>query len=184
MPYKRFPTDAPPRARIFFLFTSDAVLQETHLSISRLLRGFLQGDLRVKVVPEMDYLWRFWRSHAWVPQVSQADSALTHHQEQKPQDPRRTRWPQEKGCGAISPNSCMSHPLHSYAVGYYSRSKYDVPRDWLQEACHMARVCWEARCEGFCSKEGPHYRMEQSKRNQLECDQVQRALEKSSGSCL
>jgi hypothetical protein len=47
----------------------------------------------------------------------------------------------------------------------------------------MARVHWGTRCEGFCSKEGPHYRMEQSARNQLERDQVERALEKSSGSC-
>ncbi len=141
MPYERFPTDAPTRARIsFFWFTSDAVLQETHLSISRLLREILRGDLWVKVVPEMDYFTCFWRSHAWVPQASlQADSALTHRQEQKPQEPKRIRWPQEKGCGAISPDSRASHPLHSYAVGYYSRSKYDVPQDWLREADQMAK---------------------------------------------
>ncbi len=66
----------------------------------------------------------------------------------------------------------------------YSRSKYDVPWDWLREACHMARVRWGTRCGGFRSKEGPHYQMEWSVRNQLECDQVQRTLEKSSGSCL
>jgi hypothetical protein len=67
-------------------------LEETRLVISRLLREFLQGDLQVKVVPETDYLLRFWRSHARVPQASlQADSALTRCQEQKPQDPRRTR---------------------------------------------------------------------------------------------
>ncbi len=169
----------------FFWFMSDVVLQETHLITSRLLREFLRGDLQAKVVPETNYLSRFWRSHAWVPQASlQADSALTCRQEKKPQDPRRTSWPWEKGRGAISPDSHASHPLHSYAVGYYSRSKYDVPRDWLWEACHMARVRWEARCEGFCIKEGPHYWLEQSVRNQLECDQVRRVLEKSSGSCL
>ncbi len=89
-----------------------------------------------------------------------------------------------KGRGAMSPDSCASHPLHFYAVGYYSQSKYDVPWDWLWEACHMARVHWEARCKVFCSKEGPHYRTERSVRNQLERDQVQRVLEKLSGSCL
>ncbi len=78
----------------------------------------------------------------------------------------------------------VTHHLHSYAVGYYSRSKYDVPRDWLREACHMARVRWEVHCKGFCSKEGPHYHLERSVRNQLERDQVRRALEKPSGSCL
>ncbi len=43
--------------------------------------------------------------------------------------------------------------------------RYDLPRDWLWDACHMAGVCWGSRCEGFCSKEGPHYRFEQSMRN-------------------
>ncbi len=97
---------------------------------------------------------------------------------------QKTRWPQEKGRGAISPDSCASHPLHSYAVGYYSQLKYDVPRDWLWEACHMARVCWGTCCKGFRSKKGLHYWLEWSVRNQLECDQVQRAPEKLSGSCL
>ncbi len=46
------------------------------------------------------------------------------------------------------------------------------------------RVHWEARCEGFCSKEDLHFWLEWSVRNQLECDQVQRVLEKPSGSCL
>ncbi len=119
-----------------------------------------------------------------VPQASlQASSALTRHHEQKPKEPWRTRWPQEKGCWPISPDSRASHPLHSYAVGYYSQSKYRLPRDWLQEACHMARVHWGTRCEGFLSKEDPHYWMEQSARNQLECVKVQRLLKKSSGSC-
>ncbi len=109
---------------ILFLVYEWRVSEETHLIISRLLREFLRGDLQAKVVPEMDYLSSFWRSHAWVPQASlQADSALTCRQEQKPQDPRRTRWPQEKGRWAISPDSHASHPLHTYAVGYYSRSK-------------------------------------------------------------
>ncbi len=129
------------------------------------------------MVLETDYLSHFWRSHAWVPQASlQADSALTHRQEQNSQYPRRTRWPQEKGRGAISPDSRASHPLHSYAVGYYSRLKYDVPWNWLRDECHVARVCWEARCKGFCSKESPHYQMEWSVRNQLERNQVQRYL--------
>ncbi len=47
----------------------------------------------------------------------------------------------------------------------------------------MARVHWEACCEGFCSKEGPHYWIEKNARNQMERNQVQRAPEKSLGSC-
>jgi hypothetical protein len=43
--------------------------------------------------------------------------------------------------------------------------RYDVPWNWLWDACHMAGIRWGSRCEGFCSKEGPHYRFEQSTRN-------------------
>ncbi len=43
--------------------------------------------------------------------------------------------------------------------------RYDVPRDWLWDACHMAGVRWGSRCKGFCSKEGPHYCFEQNARN-------------------
>jgi hypothetical protein len=84
---------------------------------------------------------------------------------------------QEKGRWAISPDSCASHPLHSYAVGYYSQSKYNVPRDWLWEACHIASVPWGTHCKEFCSEEGPHYRMERSARNHLERNQVKSAWE-------
>ncbi len=171
--------------KFLFWFTSDTVLQETCLSISRLLREVLQGGLQAKMVPEIDYLLHFWRSPASVPQAShQADYVLTCCQEQKPQEPTRTSWLQEKGLWEIIPNSRVSHPLHSYAFGYYSQSKYDFPWDWLQEARHMARVHGKACCTGFHSKEGLDYWLEWSVRNQLERDQVQRALEKSSGSCL
>ncbi len=172
MPYARLLTDTPTRARIsFFGSWVTQFFKRPVLSYQDSYVNFLQGGLQAKVVPETDYLLRFWRSPTRVPQASlQADSPLTCCQDPKPQDPRRTRWPQEKGCWAISPDSHASHALHSYAFGYYNLSKYDVPWDWLQEACHMARVCWEAHCKGFCSEEGPHYQMEQSVRNQLECD--------------
>ncbi len=41
----------------------------------------------------------------------------------------------------------------------------DGPRDWLWDACHMAGVCWGSCCEGFRSKEGPHYCFMRSARN-------------------
>jgi hypothetical protein len=43
--------------------------------------------------------------------------------------------------------------------------RYDVPWDWLWDACHMAGVRWGSRCEGYRSEEGPHYCFEQSARN-------------------
>ncbi len=47
----------------------------------------------------------------------------------------------------------------------------------------MARVRWGTRCKGFRCKEGPHYCIEQSARNPLECNQVPRALGKLFRSC-
>ncbi len=61
--------------------------------------------------------------------------------------------------------------------------RYDIPWDWLRDACQMARVHWGTRCKGFHSKEDPHYQIEQSARNQLVPNQVWRALVKSSRSC-
>jgi hypothetical protein len=168
----------------FFWFTSDAFRKRLVLSYQDSYVNFYKG------VYEQRWCWKRTTYHVSggvtqrVPQASlQADSALTRCHEQKPQEPWRTRWPQEKGRWAISLDSRASHPTHSYAVGYYSWSKYNIPRDWLREACHMARVRWGTHCKEFCSEEGLHYWMEQSARNQLEHDQVQRALEKSSGSC-
>ncbi len=43
--------------------------------------------------------------------------------------------------------------------------RYDVPWNWLWDACHMAGVRWGSCCEGFCSKEGPHYCLLRSMRN-------------------
>jgi hypothetical protein len=185
MPYTRFPTDTPTRARIsifgsrvtWFCKRPVSTHRDTTWSSTRrsMSKGGTGKGLLIVFLQE---------SRKSTSSVSTSRLRPDSSSEQKPQEPKRTSWPQEKGCSAISPDSCASHPLHSYVIGYDSRLKYDVPRDWLCEACHMARVHWESHCKGFRSKEGPHYQLEQSVRNQLECDQVQRALEKLSGSCL
>ncbi len=54
--------------------------------------------------------------------------------------------------------------------------RYDIPRDWLWDVCHLTRVHWGTHCEGFCSKEVPHYCFEQSVRKPVERDQGKRAL--------
>ncbi len=83
--------------------------------------------------------------------------------------------------------SAPTHLCHTHCtsrqLGTTADRRCDVPRNWLWEACHMARVRRGTRCKGFCSEEGPHYQMERSARNHLERDQVQRAPEKSSSSC-
>ncbi len=69
-----------------------------------------------------------------------------------------------KGCWVISPDYHVSHPQRFCAVGDVVAQKNDVLCDWLWDVCHMAGVRWGSRCEGFCSKEGPHYHLEQSAR--------------------
>ena len=69
-----------------------------------------------------------------------------------------------KGRWVIGPNYRASHPQRFCAVGNVVAQRYDVLCDWLWDACHMAGVRWRSHCEGFCSKEGPHYRFEQSAR--------------------
>ncbi len=56
--------------------------------------------------------------------------------------------------------------IHSASVllGTTVAQRYDVPWDWLWDACHNAGVCWGSCCKGFCSKKGPHYCFEQSAR--------------------
>ncbi len=83
--------------------------------------------------------------------------------------------------------SAPTHAHHTHCtssqLGATADQRCDVPWDWLWEACHMARVHWGTRCEGFHSKEGPHYWMEWSVRYHLECNQVWREPEKLSSSC-
>ncbi len=70
-----------------------------------------------------------------------------------------------KGRWVISPNYCMSHPRRFCVVGDVVAQRYDLLWDWLWDACHMAGVRWGSCCEGFCSKDGLHYCLEQSVRN-------------------
>ncbi len=113
----------------------------------------------------------------------QADSALTHCHEKTPQEPWRSRWPQERDIEQSAPTHVWHTHCASRQLGTTADQRYDDPRDLLQDACQMAKVHWGTRCKGFCSKGGPHYWIEQSARNQLEGKQVQRALGKSSRSC-
>ncbi len=61
----------------------------------------------------------------------------------------------------------IAHCIHgaSEPLGMTVAQIYDIPWDWLWDACHMAGVRWGTRCKGFCSKEGPHYCSERSARN-------------------
>jgi hypothetical protein len=49
--------------------------------------------------------------------------------------------------------SAPTHAYHTHCtpmqLGTTANRRCDVPRVWLQEAYHMARVHWGTRCEGF-----------------------------------
>jgi hypothetical protein len=135
-----------PQPRIFFWFTSSGFLKRPVLLKYWLLRPFFYEEATcesstvtgllyaAKAVPSKDYF-----TH---PTLKNA---------------RKVRW-------VISPDYRASHPQRFCAVGDVVAQRYYVFRDWLWDACHMAGVCWVSRCKGFCSKEGPHYRLERSAR--------------------
>ncbi len=100
-----------------------------------------------------------------------------------PQEPWRSRWPQERDVEQSAPTHARHTHCASRQLGTAANQRYDVPRDWLWEACHMARVHWRTCCREFCCKEGLHYWTEQSVRNPLKRKQVWRALGKLSRSC-
>ncbi len=87
-----------------------------------------------------------------------------------------------KGHWGISPTNAHHTHCTSRQLGTTVDQRFDVPWDWLQDACQIARVHWGTRCKGFCCEGGPHYWTEQSARNPLECEQAPRALGESSRS--
>ncbi len=169
----------------FVLVHEWQISQETCLVISRLLCEISTRRSTSKSGTRKDYLSRYLRSPV------KSTFKLLYKQtllwlvimSKEPQEPLRTRRPQERD---VEP-SALTHAHHTHyasrQLGTTANWRYDVPWDWLQKACRMARAHWGNHCEGFCSKEDLHYRMEQSARNQQERHQVQRAPEKSSRSC-
>ncbi len=159
--------------------------EDTHLVISRLLRDISTRRFTSKSSTGKDYLLRYLRSPAksTFKRLCKQTPLWLIIMKKEPQEPQRIRRPQERDVE----QSALTHACHTHCASRQSGTtadrRYDIPRDWLWDACQMARVHWGTRCKGFCSKEGPHYQMEQSARNQLERNQVQRAPEKSSRSC-
>jgi hypothetical protein len=137
---------------------------------------FSRGSHKQKQCQERTSL-RSWgvQRRALQLQVSEPGySAQTWRHEHKPQVPQR--WPQERDAEWLAPTNTRHTHCAPRQLGTTANRRYDVPRDWLWDACHMAGVCWGSRCEGFRSDKGPHYRIEQSARNPPERDQVQIAL--------
>ncbi len=103
-------------------------------------------------------------SHEEYLQVSlQAYSALARCHEQKPQEPWRSRGLQERDIVQSAPTHARHTHCASRQLGTTANRRCDISRDWLQDACQMARVRRGTHCEGFCCKDGPHYCIEGSK---------------------
>ncbi len=168
----------------FMLVHEWRISEETHLVISRLLREISPRRSTSKSGTRKDYLLLYLRSPAksTFKCICKQTPLWLFVMRKEPQEPWRTRSPQERDIERSAP----THARHTHCafrqLGTTGNRRYDVGRDWLQEAWQMARVCWRTRCEGFHSKEGPHYQIEQSARNLLEQDQVQRAPEELSRS--
>ena len=169
-PYVQLSTDAPTRARFFFgsrvtRFSRDPFRSSTGSSVP-----FLQGSYKQKQYQEKTSL-HTWGVRQRALQVSQPGySALTWHHERGPQGPQRRL--QERDAKWSVPINVRHIHCVPMQLGTTVIWRYDAPWDWLWDACHMAGVRWGNHWEGFCSKEGPHYRFEQSARNPLERDQV------------
>jgi hypothetical protein len=183
-PYAQLPIDAPTRAR-FSLVHKWQVSEETHLVISRLLWEISTRRSTSKSGTGKDYLLCYLRSPAkstFKCLYKQTPLWLVVMRKE-PQEPWIIRRPWERDVEQSAPTHAHHTHCASRQLGTKADQRYDLPWDWLQKECQMARVHWGTCCKGFCSKEGPHYQIDQSARNQLEHDQVWRAPEKLSRSC-
>ncbi len=171
--------------QIFFLVHKWQESQETHLVILRLIRTFSTRRSTSKSGTGKDYLLHYLRSPTKSTFKCLFKQTLLWRviMSKMPQEPWRSRWLQERDVEWSAPAHTRHTHCTSRQLGTTANQRCDIPWDWLQDACQMARVCWGTRCKGFCSREGPHYRIERSARNSLECNQVQRALGKLSRSC-
>ncbi len=169
----------------FYLVHKWRIFEETRLVISRLLREISTRRSTSKSGTKKDYLLHYLRSSmkSTFKRLCKQTPPWLVVMRKEPQELWRTRRPQERDIEQSAPTHARHTHCASRQLGTTANRRYDIPWDWLQDACQMARVRWGNRCEGFFSKEGPHYWIDQSARNQLEHNQVQRAPEKLSRSC-
>ncbi len=71
-----------------------------------------------------------------------ADSALTCCHEKKPQEPWRTKRPQERDVERSAPTRARHTHCAVRQLGITADQRYDIPRDWLWE-----RAIWQGSVE-------------------------------------
>ncbi len=184
LPYTPLPTDAPTRARICFGSWVTSFWRDPFCHIETPTWNFYKEMYKQKWYRKGLLIALLEESHKEYLQVSlQVDSALMCCHEQKPQERLRSRWLQERDIEQSAPTHVCHIHCTSRQLGTTANQRYDVPWDWLWDACEMARVCQGNHCKGFRSKEGLHYQIERSARSPLEHKQVQRVIGKLSRRC-
>ncbi len=176
----QLPTDAPTRTRNV-LVHKWCVSEETCLIKFPLLCPFSMRKSTSKSGTRNNYFTCLRSSATSTFKCLIKDTPLCH--EHKPQEPQRSSWPQEKDAEWSAPNNAHHTHCAPRQLGTTADQRYDVPQNWLWDACLLARVRWGTRREGTRSEEQLYYHIRQSGRNPLEQDQVQRALGKFSRSC-
>jgi hypothetical protein len=169
----------------FLLVHEWRVSEETRLVILRLLRELSTRRSTSKRCTGKDYLLHYLRSPAksTFKRLCKQTPFWCVVMSKMPQEPQRLRWPREMDIEQSAPTHAYHTHCAFWQLGTTADQRYDVPRDWLWDVCQMARVRRGTRCKRFRSEEGLHNQIDQSARNQLEHDQVQRAPEKLSKSC-
>ncbi len=118
VPYARLPLDAPTRTRIFLGSQVTCFWGDPYWHIKTPM-----CILQANVVPERT-TYHAWRVPRWVPSsVSSRILCSDMASWAWTSGTQKIKLTARKWCWAISPDSRVSHPLCSLAVGYYSQSK-------------------------------------------------------------
>ncbi len=153
----------------FFLVHKWQVSEETRLVKSRLLREISTRGSTSKSGTGKDYSSGYLRrspAKSTFKRLCKQTPLWRFVMSKTPQEPQRSRRPQERDVQWSAPFHARHTHCATRQLGTTADRRYNIPRDWLREACQMARVHCETRCTGFCCKECPNYRIEQSARNQ------------------
>ncbi len=132
------------------------------LIILRLLREISTGRSTSECGTRKDYFLHYLRSpmKSTFKCLCKQTSLWPILMSKKPQEPWRSRWPQERDLEQSAPTHARHTHCASRQLGTTAIWRYDIPRDWLWDACQVARVLWGTCCKGFFSKEGQHYQIE------------------------
>ncbi len=154
-PYARLPTYPPTKTRIFFGSWVMCFWRDLSCHIET-PTYFLYKEVYLQKLYQNGPLDTLEESHKEYLQMSHPGySALTWHQEHKPQEPWITRGPRERDAEQSAPINVRPTHCTSRQLGTTAAQRYDIPWDWLWDACLMARECWETPKTCQCGHTSP-----------------------------